>query len=141
MKGDVSPEEQLVERIRIVVGGGTDKEIAAELGVSPASITNWKRGEGPGRKRLQQIAEKYSVSLDYLQYGHDENNGETTSGPMTYALFIEELRRLGVEDFNPAKGIQALTTSDMEEILEVVRANARLTATTMVEQRIRARKE
>ncbi len=69
MQGKLSPEEELVERIRIALGGGTDREIAGKLKVSAASITNWKRGEGPGRKRLKQIAEQYNVSLDYLQYG------------------------------------------------------------------------
>lgn len=55
--------------------------------------------------------------------------------PMTLERFVQELQALGVEDFNPAKGIVALTSSDMEEILAV----ARSTVKTMVEQRIKAR--
>lgn len=81
IQDDLSPEEQLVERIRIAVGGGNDKEIAAKLRVTPSSITNWKRGEGPSRKKLKEIAEQYKVSLDYLQYGDitGESNSDKSS--------------------------------------------------------------
>lgn len=51
--------------------------------------------------------------------------------PMTLERFVQELQTLGVEDFNPAKGMKQLTPSDMEEILAVVRA----TVKTMVEQK------
>ena len=57
--------------------------------------------------------------------------------PMTLQRFFAELVALGVEDFNAAKGITALTPADMEEILAVVRS----TAQTMVEQKIKAKKK
>jgi transcriptional regulator with XRE-family HTH domain len=93
MQVGLSPEEQLVERIRNAVGGGTDREIAAKLKVSPASITNWKRGEGPGRKRLKQIAERYKVSLDYLQYGNVDNkdDSEESNGDQNPSLKYESI--------------------------------------------------
>lgn len=59
------------------------------------------------------------------------------SEPMTAERFFAELQALGVEDFNPAKGMNALTPTDMEEILAVVRS----TAITMVEQKIKAKKK
>ena len=51
--------------------------------------------------------------------------------PMTLERFAAELQGLGVEDFNPAKGLKQLTPADMEEILAVVRATAR----AMIEQK------
>jgi transcriptional regulator with XRE-family HTH domain len=51
--------------------------------------------------------------------------------PMTLERFVSELQSLGVEDFNPAKGMKSLTPADMEEILAVVRA----TVKTMIEQK------
>jgi len=51
--------------------------------------------------------------------------------PMTLEKFVTELQGLGVEDFNPAKGMKSLTQADMEEILAVVRA----TVKTMIEQK------
>jgi hypothetical protein len=59
--------------------------------------------------------------------------------PMTRERFIEELESLGVEDFNPKKGMKALTPSDMEEILEVARASAKTTIQTMIEQKIKGK--
>lgn len=59
------------------------------------------------------------------------------SEPITLERFVMELQALGVEDFNPAKGMNALTPTDMEEILAVLRS----TAKTMVEQKIKAKKK
>ncbi len=57
--------------------------------------------------------------------------------PMTLPKFVAELQSLGVEDFNPAKGLTQLTAADMEEILAIVRSTVR----TMVEQRIKAKRK
>jgi transcriptional regulator with XRE-family HTH domain len=57
--------------------------------------------------------------------------------PITRERFFAELMALGVEDFHAAKGVMALTSADMEEILEVIRS----TAKTMVEQKIKAKKK
>jgi transcriptional regulator with XRE-family HTH domain len=99
MQDDLSPAEQLVERIKIAVGGGNDAEIAERLGVKPPSITHWKNGIGPGRKRLKQIAEEYKVSLDWLQYGDTaDSNGakdtgnEQNTGRQYDSLFTEALK-------------------------------------------------
>jgi transcriptional regulator with XRE-family HTH domain len=102
MTVELSPEEQLVERIRTAVGGGTDREIAKKLGVAPASITNWKKGEGPGRKRLKQISEKYNISLDYLLYGDisGKSNTEESNKDSNESSRYESLFK-GAEKLNP----------------------------------------
>lgn len=103
MEGKLSPDEELVERIRSAVGGGTDKDIAGKLGVSPAAITNWKSGEGPSRKKLKQIAEDFKVSLDYLMYGNDVGHIEKTEGRIEdsqeseYDSLFKDIDRLNPE--------------------------------------------
>ncbi|MBA3241988.1 MAG: helix-turn-helix transcriptional regulator [Acidobacteria bacterium] len=149
--------EALVNRIRKEVGGGNNKEVAEKLTklgikVSPQLISNWKKGQGPTRKRLTQIAEKCNVSIDSLLYGdidkrknreNDEGNltrAETSQEPMTPKRFAAELRALGVEDFHSTKSMKGLTPTDMEEIIAVTKMNAKTTAQTMIEQRIKAKK-
>jgi len=149
MQGDLSPEKQLVERIRTLAGGGNDKEIAPELGVSAASISHWKRGEGPGKKKLKQIAEKYNVTLDYLLHGDetdksnsekkDNSSPETALTPMTRGRFIAELQSFGVEDFHSIKSMEGLSPTDMEEIIAVVKNNAKTTAQMMIELRTKSK--
>lgn len=56
---------------------------------------------------------------------------------MTLERFIAELEALGVEDFNPAKGMSALSAADMEEIIAVARSTVR----AMVEQKIKNKKK
>lgn len=40
--------------------------VAAEIGISSASITKWKRGATPNSDSLRKIAEYFCVSIDYL---------------------------------------------------------------------------
>lgn len=65
----------------------------------------------------------------------------TPPAPMTRELFLEEMERLGVDDFNPVKGWKKLTPADMEEIIKVARreahAAARSAAQVMIEQKLK----
>lgn len=54
-------------------GHGSGKELADFLGVNPNVITNWKNGSNRSyRKYINQIAEHYGVSVDYLLTGEQK---------------------------------------------------------------------
>jgi transcriptional regulator with XRE-family HTH domain len=84
-------------------------------------------------EKLRALAKGLGVPEDEI---FDVARGKAPE-PMTLQRFVDELQALGVEDFNPAKGMRALTPADMEEILAVVRS----TAQTMVEQKLKAKKK
>jgi len=64
------PEVILRERRRI---GLTQEELAAQLGVSPQSISNWERGGYPDITLLPRIANFFGITVDEL-IGNDEAN-------------------------------------------------------------------
>jgi len=109
------------ERSRNAVKIGTVSDIVQERTTNPTVSTLKALARGLG----QTEEEVFAIA-----------RGESPE-PMTLEKFVAELQALGVEDFNPAKGIRALTPADMEEILAVVRS----TAQTMVEQKLKAKKK
>ena len=64
------PEVILRERRK---KGLTQEELAAQLGVSPQSISNWERGGYPDIILLPRIANFFGISVDEL-IGNDEAN-------------------------------------------------------------------
>lgn len=40
--------------------------VAKELGIPPASVTDWKKGRIPREKTIEKIAKYFSVTIDYL---------------------------------------------------------------------------
>ncbi len=46
--------------------GKKPTQVGRELGISPASITQWKNGSIPGGEKLVQIADYFNVTTDYL---------------------------------------------------------------------------
>lgn len=52
--------------------------VAADIGISSASITKWKRGTIPNSESLGKIAEHFCVSIDYLLGKTDNKLDEST---------------------------------------------------------------
>lgn len=49
------------------------RKMCADLGISPSSITDWKKGRSvPKLDKMQRIADYFGVSLHYLMTGEAE---------------------------------------------------------------------
>ena len=54
--------------------GWTQLELAYQLGVTPATVYNWERGRfEPTASKLRQIARLFSVSMDVIAFGAEQN--------------------------------------------------------------------
>jgi transcriptional regulator with XRE-family HTH domain len=140
--------------------GLTQLELAEMVGVSLPYISKLERDQRhnesnvppkPTATVVDRIAKAVGVTV---QEARDRAYGGTAAElpaaaelagaePLTRHRFIAELRSLGVEDFNPAKGWSKLTPQDMEEVLEMARRQARAAAKsaaeTMVEQKVKGK--
>lgn len=133
----------IYKRIKTAFKEASDGAIARELGATKSAVSQWKSGgTKPSDSTLLKVEEMTGTPIKYLQTGDPKYllsmNGkrqktvdELPDEPITLKRFATELQELGVEDFNPAKGMKALTPDDMREILAVVK--------TMVEQKIKAK--
>lgn len=93
-------------------GHGAGKELADFLGINPNVITNWKNGSNRSyRKYLNQIAEHYGVSMDYLLTGEQKENLAAKSGEVILDDFIYEL-------YNRSKRLNA---TNREKLLDLAR--------------------
>jgi transcriptional regulator with XRE-family HTH domain len=135
-------------RIKEAFGDASDAGIARRLGIGKSAVSQWRNGSTvPSTDTLLRISELTGVPLAALkgeaEFSHAEGEGdrgvETSSQPMTFERFISELRALGVEDFHSIKSMEGLSPADWEEIISVAKNNARTTAETMIEQRIKRR--
>lgn len=73
------------------------KDLTDYLGVSKNVFTEWKAGRSTSYKKyLTQIAEFFSVSIDYL-------TGNDNSGNFTYALYNEITHDLSQEQIDQIK--------------------------------------
>ncbi len=70
------------DRIRLVrqLSRLSQERFAEELGTSRGAVGNWELGKGIKQENLDQIAEKYGVSLDWLARGHGRPPGEIATG-------------------------------------------------------------
>ena len=125
-----------VQRVRNEKGFSlTDVQRQSGDQITDAYVSRIENGhiKNVSPEKLKALAKGLRVSEDEIT---DIVFGKSPE-PMTLKRFFAEMVALGVEDFNAAKGITALTPADMEEILAVVRS----TAQTMVEQKIKAKKK
>lgn len=73
--------EKLTELI--AESGSSNAEIAESIGVSSASITQYRKGETrPSLDKLVALAEELNVSLDYLVLGESDEAEEIDTGPI-----------------------------------------------------------
>ena len=68
--------------------------VAAQLGISTATVTRWKNGSYPTAKYLQKLATFFNVSTDYLLGKTDKKNEQTATDELPAS---EELQKLILE--------------------------------------------
>ena len=146
--GKEKPFPPIYRRIKDAFGDASDANIARMLKIGKSAVSQWRNGATvPSTDTLLLISEMTGFSLAFLKgeeefsLSEEEGNREvgTSSQPMTFERFISELRALGVEDFHSIKSMEGLSSVDWEEIIAVAKSNARTTAETMIEQRIKHR--
>lgn len=143
----------LYQRIKDAFNRASDVSISKELKISRAAVSQWKTGDtAPSDGTLLLVAEITGKPYKWLKTGESKYlssedketskiTEKTQAEQMSLERFVTELQSLGVEDFNPAKSLKALTPADMEEILAVARSTARSTAQTMIKQRVKAKQK
>lgn len=143
--GKEKPFPPVYARIKDAFGDASDANIARALKIGKSAVSQWRNGDTiPSTDTLLLISEITGVSLAFLQ-GKEEAEGEgnreveTSAQPMTFERFVSELHALGVEDFHSIKSMEGLSPADWEEIIAVAKNNARTTAETMIEQRLKRR--
>lgn len=70
----------LLDRMKDIMAkeGIKPKQVAAELGISNSSFTDWNKGKGsPSVNALTKFADYFHVSLDYLVRGEEFSNPQT----------------------------------------------------------------
>lgn len=72
------------------ITGITRYRISKEIGCSPSTVTNWLNGTDPTGDRIQQVADYFGVSTDYL-LGKSSHRYKVTKG------FLRLRRFLGAE--------------------------------------------
>lgn len=84
-KSEIKLEEKLTELLTRSDSSGS--EIAREIGVSPASISQYRKGETqPSLEKLVALADALDVSLDYLVLGDDREAEEVDIDPIVKYL-------------------------------------------------------
>ncbi|MBQ8922492.1 MAG: helix-turn-helix transcriptional regulator [Oscillospiraceae bacterium] len=78
--------------------------VAAEIGISSASVTKWKRGSIPNSDSLGKIAEYFCVSIDYL-LGKTEQKIDDRTWDEYVTKFGTELNSRFNHDFDLLKQI------------------------------------
>ena len=124
----------IVRELRIKKGV-QQKELALELGISSAAVSNWEKGKSdPSGERLKKLAEYFGVDEGFiLGYGMETPNlfvpeNPKISGKSETEQIIEHvLTQLGQipktqEAQIIAKGIDQLPREQREQALNVVRA-------------------
>lgn len=80
-QSEIKLEEKLSELLTEI--DSSSAEIAREIGVSPASISQYRKGETqPSLEKLVALARALDVSLDYLVLGESEEAEEVEVGPI-----------------------------------------------------------
>lgn len=83
---------EVFERL-MKIRGITAYKVCKDTGVSQATISRWKNGKSePSLETMQQLAEYFGVSVDYLLSGGEEGvvpAKEVGFDDFTYALYNE----------------------------------------------------
>lgn len=124
----------IVRELRIKKGI-QQKELALELGISSAAVSNWEKGKSdPSGDRLKKLADYFGVDEGFiLGYGHENPDlfvpvNPQSSGKSETDQIIERL--LEKLDSQPktaearilATGVDKLPQDEREQALAVVRA-------------------
>lgn len=74
--------------------GTKPNPVAAQLGISTATVTRWKNGSYPTTKYLERLSAHFDVSTDYLLGKTDKKREQTDSDNLPAS---EEMQRLLIE--------------------------------------------
>lgn len=92
----------------------TQKEIAAQIGVSQQAYQKWEKGDKkPTQDKLTKIAELFDVSVDYLLGNADEKKPILETAQVLF--------RKTVDDFNLTKEQQEQFKIDIDNFIEMRR--------------------
>lgn len=64
--------DDVKERLKIVLDAKTDKDLADILGISPPSVSGWKKQNTIPYKECAKVAFEKNISLDWLIFGIEE---------------------------------------------------------------------
>jgi transcriptional regulator with XRE-family HTH domain len=81
----------------------TVPELAARVGVTPASVYNWEGGTPPGRRNLAKLAAVLGVSTLYLEYGVRQPGPDNPTPEQWAAFFNAEMEAARKEDEEDAR--------------------------------------
>ena len=108
--------------------GMNQREFAAALGVSPATVGMWESGAREPRsfEQLQRIADYFSVSTDYLLGNVSEpwfylDNEKTLRDINSYEEDPDLDQQLSGIDFALSGEIHDLTDNEKQDILDYIR--------------------
>ncbi len=74
----------ILDRISLLLGNREQKELTDYLGLKAVAFSEWKSGKSKSyRKYLIEIAEFFSVSIDYLVYGKNSTMIEVPKPQLT----------------------------------------------------------
>lgn len=91
--------------------------VAAQLGISTATVTRWKNGSYPTAKYLQKLATFFNVSTDYLLGKTDKKNEQTVPDELSAS---EELRKL-IEESSTLSDEETRKVREYVELLKLKR--------------------
>jgi transcriptional regulator with XRE-family HTH domain len=104
--------ENLTELIRAQGGAPVRRRLRAELGISPATLSQYESGQArPSYERLLGLARVLGVGLDELVYGHVTSGRPPAAGPWNSALDLRLLQLRAAAD------LQAETTARVARAL------------------------
>ena len=79
------------------ITGITRYRISKEVGCSPSTVTNWLNGTDPTADRIQQVADYFGVSADYL-LGQSSHRYQVTKGFLRLRQFLGPEYRIDTYD-------------------------------------------
>jgi transcriptional regulator with XRE-family HTH domain len=90
------------ERFRDLTDGSgrTQRELADGMGISEASLVNYRRDRTPKAEELLRIARYFSVTIEWLLTGDDDRQPKTPDGWKQRAIAAEakvEMLKSGME--------------------------------------------
>lgn len=95
--------DELIQRMRLVLGAKNDTELTSTLGISRSATSNWRNRNSPPYEICVETAIKKGISLDWLIFGVGDmrlgargaaplgpNQGDASSDPMPVADRISQ---------------------------------------------------
>ena len=83
-------------------------ELAAMLGVSQATLSNWERGvHDPDNEQLIELSRVFSVSTDYL-LGHDAFIADEAEADQVYFRIAKDAKNSGISAYDLQMAINFL---------------------------------